>query len=127
MTQNNTALSIKNAILQTMRHEKQTQSCQSVDICDRMEYQHYPVTYEILKALLPSGFPQSSMKLKVDMPVMLLHNINNVSEGLCNRSSLIVTRLHQNWIGECIIGATFNSRDHVIFRIKLSINKSELP
>ncbi len=124
-TQNDTDLTINNTIFQNFRREEQAQTFESVDSCDAIDDQHHPVTYEFLKALLPRGFPQSTMKLKVGVPDMLLRNIN-ASKDLCNGKRLIVTRLHQNCIAARIIGGAFNGRDHVIFRIKLSTKEGEL-
>lgn len=68
-----------------------------MDSCDSIYDPHHPVTDEFLKSLLPHGFPQSVMKLKIGVPIMLLRNIN-ASKGLCNGTRLIVTRLHRNCI-----------------------------
>ncbi len=113
-TRNDTASIMNNIIFQTFRYEEPAQSFELVDSCDSIYDPHHPVTDEFLKSLLPHGFPQSVMKLKIGVPIMLLRNIN-ASKGLCNG-----TRLR-------IIGGSFNNRDYVIFRIKMSTKEGEFP
>lgn len=125
-TRNDTASIINNIIFQTFRYEEPAQSFELVDSCDSIYDPHHPVTDEFLKSLLPHGFPQSVMKLKIGVPIMLLRNINT-SKGLCNGTRLIVTRLHRNCIRTRIIGGSFNNRDYVIFRIKMSTKEGEFP
>ena len=57
---------------------------------------------------------------------MLLRNINP-SHGLCNGTRLIVTRLHRHCIRARIIGGSFNGKEHVLFRVKLSTNEGDYP
>ena len=63
-------------------------------------------THEVLNGLNISGLPYHQIKLKIDVPIMLLRNIDQVS-GLCNGTRLIVTNL-----GEYIIGAIILTGSH---------------
>lgn len=108
-TRNDTASIINNI------YEEPAQSFELVDSCDSIYDPHHPVTDEFLKSLLPNGFPQSVMKLKIGVPIMLLRNIN-ASKGLCNGTRLIVTRLHRNCIRTRIIGGSFNNRDYDVHK-----------
>ncbi len=124
-TWNNKAMSIKNTILKKFCRKEQTEWFELVDICDAIDNQDYSFTDRFLRTLLLSDFPQSSMKLKVGMLIMLFRNIDSI-EGLCNGTRLIVTLLYQNCIGPPIIGDAFNGRDYVILWIKLPIEEGEI-
>ncbi len=68
----------------------------------------YPV--EFLNTLQFSGIANHKLELKVGVPILLLHNINQ-SIGLCNGTRLIVKRLGQRVIEtEIIIGNNVGKR-----------------
>jgi len=49
-------------------------------------------TPEFLNIINASGLPNHKMKLKVDVPVMLLRNLDTIA-CLCNKALLIITRM----------------------------------
>ncbi len=98
---------------------------ESVYTCDAIDNEYYSVTNGFLKTLLLFGFPQSSMKLKVGVTVILLCNINNI-EDICNETNRIVTWFYQNCIRAQIIKVSFNGKDYLIVQIKLSTKEDEL-
>ena len=60
---------------------------------------------EYLNTIKLSGIPNHLIKLKVGVPIMLLRNIDQ-SEGLCNDTRLVVTRLLAHNIEAKIISGT---------------------
>ncbi|XP_058773334.1 uncharacterized protein LOC131647463 [Vicia villosa] len=60
------------------------------------------LTPEFLCSIRTSGFPTHHLKLKVGTPIMLTRNIDQ-SEGLCNGTRLIVTKLGTHVIEASII------------------------
>lgn len=84
----------------------------------------YPAEY--LNMLSFSGLPPHELGLKVNTPVMLLRNINQVA-GLCNGTRLIVTQLLRRVAEERIItGAAVGTKVY-IQRICLTHSDNELP
>ncbi|KAH1069241.1 hypothetical protein GYH30_006728 [Glycine max] len=93
------------------------------------------ITTEFLNSLNTSGLPNHRIKLKIDSPIMLLRNLDQ-TQGLCNGTRLIVTRLAKHVIAAEIISGK-NVGDNVYiprmsirqFPIMLSyamtINKSQ--
>ena len=68
-------------------------SSDSVDKSDTIESCHFnSLTTEFLNSLATSGMPNHSIKLKIGSPIMLLRNLDQ-TQGLCNDTRLIVTRL----------------------------------
>ncbi len=65
----------------------------------------YPV--EFLNTLQFSDIANHKLELKVGMPILLLHNLNQ-SKGLCNGTKLIIKRL-----GHCVIKAEIITRNNV--------------
>ena len=47
---------------------------------------------EVLNALQPNGFPEHELRLKPNMPIMLLRNMSP-TDGLCNGTRLLVRRV----------------------------------
>ncbi len=81
---------------------------------------------EFLNILQFSGIANHKLELKVDVPILLLHNFNQ-SIGLCNGTRLIVKRL-----GQCVIEAKIITRNNVgkhVFmpRIIMSPSKTDWP
>ncbi|GJX67040.1 ATP-dependent DNA helicase PIF1-like protein [Tanacetum coccineum] len=73
---------------------------------DTLDQQHlYPV--EFLNTLNFPGMPPHALKLKKELPIMLLRNVNP-SKGLCNGTRLIITEL-----GEFVLKAKILTGSHV--------------
>jgi ATP-dependent DNA helicase PIF1 len=84
----------------------------------------YPV--EFLNSLKFSGIPNHKLRLKVEIPIMLLRNLNQ-SAGLCNGTRLLVAQLSK-WVLEAkIISGTHVGHKVFIPRIILSPYDSKLP
>ncbi|XP_062209761.1 uncharacterized protein LOC133911510 [Phragmites australis] len=64
----------------------------------------FPVLYpsEFLNSITLNNFPQHMLTLKIDVPVVLLHNIDQ-SIGLCNGTRLLIVRLGDHIIEAKII------------------------
>ena len=78
------------------------------------EIVHFPSEY--LRSLDIGGLPPSHLVLKVGCPVMLLRNLYP-SEGLCNGTRMIVTRLGQRCTEVQILGGNFHGQRKLIPRI----------
>ena len=63
---------------------------------------------EYLHSLCPNGFPTHDLRLKANMPLMLLR-ILNPREGLCNGTKLIYKRCIDNKLLECQIIGTLRT------------------
>ena len=70
-------------------------SIDDVDCDSEYEKANFPT--EFINSLTPSGMPPHRLILKVGAIIMLLRNLD-VSEGLCNGTRLIVTRMHDHVI-----------------------------
>jgi len=73
-----------------------------------------------------SGLPNHSIKLKVGAPIMLLRNLDQ-SEGLCNGSRLIVTKLANHVISAKIITGKSQGTEIYIPRMSMSPSQSPWP
>lgn len=62
---------------------------------------HYPP--EFLNSLTPNGLPPHVLRLKINCPVRLIRNLDP-SNGLCNRTRLIIKAFQDNAIDAEIIG-----------------------
>ncbi|KAL5163192.1 ATP-dependent DNA helicase PIF1 [Glycine soja] len=101
------------------------------EIIDSWHFQS--ITIEFLNSLNTYGLPNHCIKLKIDGPIMLLRNLDQ-TQGLCNGTRLVVTRLAKHVIAAEIIPGK-NLGDNVYiprirqFPIMLSyamtINKSQ--
>ena len=60
---------------------------------------------EYLHSLNPNGFPTHDLRLKRDMPLMLLRNLNP-REGLCNGTKMIFVRCIDNKLLECKVAGS---------------------
>jgi len=82
------------------------------------------ITPEFLNSLRTSGLPNHSITLKVGTPIMLLRNLDQ-SEGLCNGSRLIVTRLAKHVISAKII--TEKNKGTEVYIPCMSMSPSQSP
>jgi ATP-dependent DNA helicase PIF1 len=80
----------------------------------------YPM--EFLNILQFSGIANHKFELKVGVPILLLHNLNQ-SIGLCNGARLIIKRLGQRVIQAEII--TGNNVDKRVFIPRIIMSPSE--
>ena len=84
------------------------------------------ITTEFLNSLNTSGLPNHRIKLKIGSPIMLLRNLDQ-TQGLCNGTRLIVTRLAKHVIAAEIISGK-NVGDNVyIPRMSMSPSQSPWP
>ncbi|KAK1363300.1 ATP-dependent DNA helicase [Heracleum sosnowskyi] len=83
----------------------------------------YPA--EFLNSLKFNGVPNHDIQLKEGTPIMLLRNLNQ-SEGLCNGTRLIITRLGKWSIRADIISGTNIGQNVTIPRIIMSPNESRV-
>ncbi|XP_058774276.1 uncharacterized protein LOC131648518 [Vicia villosa] len=92
------------------------------DACDSFD----ALTTEFLNTLTASGLPQHNIRLKVGTPIMLLRNIDQ-SEGLCNGTRLIVTKLADHVIEARIISGKNIGTSFYIPRMDISPTQSPWP
>jgi ATP-dependent DNA helicase PIF1 len=83
-------------------------------------------TPEFLASLHTSGLPNHSIKLKVGTPIMLTRNIDQ-TDGLCNGTRLVVTKLAVHVIEARIIGGTHHGHSLYIPRFDMSPSQSPWP
>ncbi|GJW04382.1 ATP-dependent DNA helicase PIF1-like protein [Tanacetum coccineum] len=92
---------------------------------DTLDQQHlYPV--EFLNSLNFSGMPPHALHLKKGLPIMLLRNVNP-SQGLCNRTRLIITDLGQFVIRAQILTGSNVGATVLIPRITLTSTQTQWP
>ncbi|RZB51658.1 hypothetical protein D0Y65_048184 [Glycine soja] len=100
----------------------------SSDLVDKSEtiesYHFRSLTTEFLNSLTTSGLPNHCQKLKIGTPIMLLRNLDQ-TQGLCNDTRLIATRLAKHVIATDIISVT-NIGDHVYIP-RMSMSPSQSP
>ncbi|XP_058761719.1 uncharacterized protein LOC131635125 [Vicia villosa] len=100
--------------------EKKYLSYDSIDRTDTSYTEAYEVlTPEFLSKLRTSGLPNHRIKLKVGTPIMLMRNLDQ-SDGLCNGTRLIVTRLANHVIEAKIISGKNISNLFYIPRMSMS-------
>nr|KYP46560.1 ATP-dependent DNA helicase PIF1 [Cajanus cajan]KYP46565.1 ATP-dependent DNA helicase PIF1 [Cajanus cajan] len=77
---------------------KEYLSLDSINKPETIESQTFEaLTSEFLNSLRTSSLPNNKIKLKVGTQIMLLRNIDQ-SEGLCNGTRLVITRLANHFI-----------------------------
>ncbi|KAH1203302.1 ATP-dependent DNA helicase PIF4 [Glycine max] len=82
------------------------------------------ITIEFLNSLNTFGLPNHRIKLKIGSPIMLLRNLDQ-TQGLCNGTRLIVTRLAKHVIAAEIISGK-NVGDNVYIP-RMSMSPSQSP
>jgi ATP-dependent DNA helicase PIF1 len=83
-------------LIEIKGEEKEYLSSNSVDRSDANDPGIFEVmTPEFLSSLRTSGLPNHRLHLKVGTPIMLMRNLDQ-SEGLCNGTRMMVTRLEQH-------------------------------
>ena len=75
----------------------------------------YPV--EFLNSLELSGVPSHKLQLKLNVPVMLMLNLN--APLLCNGTRLRITKLGQNILGATILTGVGKGKSVIIPRIPI--------
>ncbi|XP_045792199.1 uncharacterized protein LOC123886981 [Trifolium pratense] len=102
----------------------------SANDIDRSEIHDYQVTQlftpEFLSSLRTSGLPSHTIKLKVGAPIMLMRNIDQ-TQGLCNGTRMIVTKLANHVIEAKIIGGKHHGSVVYIPRLDMSPSQSPWP
>uniref|UniRef100_A0A0R0J3Z4 ATP-dependent DNA helicase n=1 Tax=Glycine max TaxID=3847 RepID=A0A0R0J3Z4_SOYBN len=96
-----------------------------VDKSETIESCHFnSLTIEFLNSLTTSGMPNHSIKLKIGSPIMLLRNLDQ-TQGLCNDTRLIVTRLANHVIAaKTIYGKNIGLKVYIPI---MSMSPSQLP
>ncbi|XP_058775184.1 uncharacterized protein LOC131649437 [Vicia villosa] len=105
--------------------EKEYLSFDEIDKTDATYTEAYEVlTPEFLSYLRTSGLPNHILKLKVGIPIMLMRNLDQ-SQGLCNGTRLIVTRLANHVIEARIISG--KNIGNLFYIPRMSMSPSESP
>ncbi|XP_045810788.1 uncharacterized protein LOC123905205 [Trifolium pratense] len=101
--------------------------CDSIDRADVNDCEIFEtLTPEFLNSLKTSGLPNHKISLKIGTPIMLMRNLDQ-SEGLCNGTRMIVTRLANHVIEAKIISGRHLGNTMYIPRIKMSPSQSPWP
>ena len=82
------------------------------------------ITTEFLNSLNTSGMQNHCIKLKIGSPIMLLRNLDQ-TQGLCNGTRLIVTRLVKHVIAAEIISG--KNLGHNVYIPRMSMLPSQSP
>ena len=102
-------------------------SVEYVDKSETLESSHFrSLTTEFLNSLTTSGLPNHSIKIKIGSPIMLLRNLDQ-TQGLCNGTRLIVTRLAKHVIAADIISGKNIGQNVYIPRMSMSPSQSPWP
>ena len=91
--------------------------------CEELEVL-YPI--EFLNSLNFNGFPQHELRLKKNIPIMLLRNINP-SIGLCNGTRLMIIELGLKVIEAIIITGSHYGEKVFIPRVVLTYHDNKWP
>uniref|UniRef100_A0A0R0GF21 ATP-dependent DNA helicase n=1 Tax=Glycine max TaxID=3847 RepID=A0A0R0GF21_SOYBN len=100
----------------------------SSDAIDKSEsigsFHFHSITTEFLNSLTTSSLSSHSIKLKIGCPIMLLRNLDQ-TQGLCNGTKLIVTRLAKHVIAAEIISG--KNPEHNVYIPRMSMSPSQSP
>jgi len=100
-------------------------SSDSVDKLETIESCHFCLlTTEFLNSLKTFGLPNHCIKLKIGSTIMLLRNLDQ-TQGLCNGTRLIVTRLAKQVIATKIISG--ENVGHNVYIPRMSMSPSQSP
>jgi ATP-dependent DNA helicase PIF1 len=106
---------------------KEYYSCDSIDRSDVNDCEIFEtLTPEFLNSLRTSGLPNHKITLKIGTPIMLMRNLDQ-SEGLCNGTRLIVTRLANHVIEAKIISGKGIGNIQYIPKMKMSPSQAPWP
>ena len=83
-------------------------------------------TIEFLNSISCSGLPLHRFTLKVGAPIMLLRNIDQ-SQGLCNGTRLIISRLGTNVIEAITLNGSHPNEKVLLHRMDLNPSESKWP
>ena len=102
--------------------------CLSSDYIEKSEtidsWHFQSITTEFLNSINTFGLPNHCIKLKIDSPIMLLRNLDQM-HGLCNGTRLVVTRLAKHVIAAEIISG--KNLGHNVYISRMSMSASQLP
>ena len=84
------------------------------------------ITSKFLNSLSMYGLPNHKIKLKIEVPIMLLRNLDQAT-GLYNESRLIVTRLANHVIGAKLIIGNKDGQEIYIPRMSMSLSQFPWP
>ncbi|XP_058727157.1 uncharacterized protein LOC131598591 [Vicia villosa] len=105
--------------------EKEYLSFDTIDRTNTSYTEAYEVlTPEFLSKLRTSGLPNHRIKLKVGTPIMLMRNLDQ-TDGLCNGTRLIVTRLANHVIEAKIMSG--KNIGNIFYIPRMSMSPSESP
>jgi ATP-dependent DNA helicase PIF1 len=92
-------------------------SSDSVDDARRNNY-----TQDFLSSITPNGLPPHELRIKINCPLILLHNLDPCS-GLCNGTRLVVMAVDKHIIDAEILHGTHVGDMVFIPRIQLSLSE----
>ncbi|KRG93942.1 hypothetical protein GLYMA_19G051300v4 [Glycine max] len=96
-----------------------------VDKSETIESCHFrSLPIEFLNTLTTSGLPNHCIKMKIGTSIMLLRNLDQ-TQGLCNGTRLIVTRLAKHIIAAQIISG--KNVGHNVYIPRMSMSPSQSP
>ncbi|XP_045791408.1 uncharacterized protein LOC123886112 [Trifolium pratense] len=91
----------------------------TTEVVDQINSYVLTLIPEFLNSLRTSGLPNHKITLKIGTPIMLMRNLDP-SEGLCNGTRLIVTKLANHVIEARIISGKNNGGVLYIPKMKMS-------
>lgn len=111
----------------TERFPGEEWTCKSADAIDQGEPDESRVGEEVLNSFNGPGLPLHQLKLKPNMPVMLLRNLDP-TRGLCNGTRLLVLEVIHGRVLKARIVTGAHAGDVVFIpRIRLSAEDGEFP
>jgi ATP-dependent DNA helicase PIF1 len=102
-------------------------SCDSIDRSDVNDCEIFStLTPEFLNSLRTSGLPNHKITLKIGTPIMLMRNLDQ-SQGLCNGTRMIVTKLANHVIEARIMSGKNIGELRLLPKVKMSPSQSPWP